>query len=228
MKIYKIYEKLKKSKKAVFTINEIRKISGIPNKNTVIYVNRMIEKKLLTRIERNKYTISDNIFVNGSQIFEPCYLSFNSGLYLHKQLDQIINIAQIVSPRNKKSFNSFQFIKIKPNNFFGYSWIEYENSYILLGDIEKIILDILYLPKYSRIQYAFNAIDECDIPKILKYVKKMENIAVKKRIGYLLELKGIKTNLYKNLKNWHKLNPNIKNKGKYNKKWKMWINEEIK
>ncbi|MFA5381544.1 MAG: hypothetical protein WC356_00090 [Candidatus Micrarchaeia archaeon] len=56
----------------------------------------------------------------------------------------------------------------------------------------------------------------------------MENIAVKKRIGYLLELKGIKTNLYKNLKNWHKLNPNIKNKGKYNKKWKMWINEEIK
>ncbi|MFA5381543.1 MAG: hypothetical protein WC356_00085 [Candidatus Micrarchaeia archaeon] len=74
MKIYKIYEKLKKSKKAVFTINEIRKISGIPNKNTVIYVNRMIEKKLLTRIERNKYTISDNIFVNGSQIFEPCYL----------------------------------------------------------------------------------------------------------------------------------------------------------
>lgn len=228
MNLYEINEKLKKSRRAVFTINEVKKYTGLSGSVARVYIHRMVKKGILYKVERNKYANSKNIFVIASQLAEPCYISFMSGLYLHQLLDQIVNIAQVVLPRHKKSFNSFQFVQFTPKRFFGYRWVKYENSYINLGELEKILLDMLYLPRYGRIVYVYNALENCDIKKLIAYAKRMGSEAVTKRLGYLLELRGYKTDLWKGLRNKHKLNPLIKRKGTFDSKWKLWVNEAIK
>lgn len=228
MKLEGIRKELSKSKKTVFSINDIIRYGKIGPASAKIYANRMVKKGLLTRISRNKYTISEDPFVIASQLFNNSYISFTSALYLYEIIDQVPSKIQLVSPlRSKIKLEWLKLIKFSPNKIFGIKRMKKEGSFIFVGRLEKVVVDIAYRPRYSRLLYAFHAIEKCDIKKIVKYAKKM-NIATKKRIGYFLDLKGIHTHLDKGLTGVHKLNPQSKKRGTFNKKWKLYINEKIR
>ena len=134
---------------------------------------------------------------------------------------------------SKKSYfiilGAYQFIKLKKT--FGYNREKMINGYAFVGEIEKIIVDSLFLPKYCPIVETIQAIDSTqDIKKLIDYALKMDSIVVLKRMGYLLELHDI--DVYKKVKNhlnkrYDLLNPQLPPTGKNNNKWKLKINEEI-
>ena len=104
---------------------------------------------------------------------------------------------------------------------------------VFIAEKEKAIVDSLYLPEYCPVDETYAALEaDLDLNKLISYALKMNSIVLLKRLGYLLDLRGIdihnqvrkKLNIRYDL-----LNPAFGRKGyKKSIKWKLIINEDVK
>jgi predicted transcriptional regulator of viral defense system len=88
-----------------------------------------------------------------------------------------------------------QFVTLKRTMIFGYKKERKENSYVVVADLEKAIIDCLYLPRYCRLADIFAILeedDDVDIRRLIEYARMSESEAVERRLGYLLDLIGMK------------------------------------
>jgi len=171
-----------------------------------------------------------------SYLVRPSYVSFLSGLYLHKFTDQIPLKVQVASPKQKKSisFNETEiaFIKLGPSRIFGYRKVPYGTSSLLLGEPEKVVADSLLLPRYCSISEIWKVIktNEFDYSKIIGYAKRMRSKVLLKRAGFLLDKAG--RDYSKELrpllsKKYEPLNPLKPKKGEKNRTWNIIVNEVL-
>ncbi len=231
-------EFIKKIKEFNLGIIKLTDASHIINKDrhyTAIYMKRLEDRGVINRIEKGKYVLSDtDISVVATNLVNPSYLSFLSGLSYHHKTTQIPILTQIVTAVSKKNIayqkNNIEFIKLDKKRIFGYKKEKFKNGYAFIGEIEKIIVDSLFIPKNCPLSELKNAFDEVKIDKIFKYAIKMDSIVTLKRLGYLLELQGI--DVYNKLKNklnkrYDLLNPLLRTNGEKNKKWMLKINEVL-
>jgi len=228
--MYELVDRLRKSKMAVFSLEDICRLGELERPEGSVYVHRMLRKNLIQRVLRGKYTIADDPFVISSQLINPSYISFLSSLYLHGKLEQSINTIFIVSPykrpRCKVLGMEVRFVKFRPSMIFGFRKVRKGGSYVSLAELEKTIVDILYLPRYTRISTVADLVREVDIQKLQDYAQRMGE-AVIRRAGYLLDRVGIKHELKPKTKCVYKLNPSIASLGTFDKKWLLYVNEEL-
>jgi predicted transcriptional regulator of viral defense system len=113
---------------------------------------------------------------------------------------------------------------------FGYKKERKENSYVVVANVEKAIIDCLYLPRYCRLADIIDILEEgdVDIRRLIEYARMSESEAVERRLGYLLDLIGMKHDIRPKSKTSYKLNPSIKEKGEFDNKWRIYVNEAIK
>jgi len=95
-----------------------------------------------------------------------------------------------------------------------------------------MILDSLLLPQYCPIDETIRALDDKDlnIDILSEYGIRMDSIVILKRLGFLLESKGIDVSdklEYKLNTKYDLLNPFLPGKGEKNRKWKLIINEVL-
>lgn len=233
-----IIKMLENSEKGVFSGNDISKIIKKPKRYSSLFLYRLKKKGLITEIERNKYTLKKtNLYIVFSNLVYPSYLSFLTAFSYYGLTTQIPKQIQIISLKSKKEcyFDNYmlKFIKFKVNRFFGYKREKSLGGFIFIAELEKAIVDSLFLPQYCPIDETSRALSESissiDINKLIEYALKMKNKVVLKRLGYLLEKNNI--NIYNKLKN--KINKRydyldlISKKGWKNKKWKLIINRGL-
>ena len=155
-----------------------------------------------------------------------------TALYLHNKIEQIINKIYIITTIARKplKINGMEivFVKTSRENMYGYKRVKKENSFIMLGDLEKTIIDCIDHMKYIPINYMIQAIKESDPIILQNYAEKSGKEGLIRRLGYLMDILNIKNRLKIKTKNIYKLNPKIKTKGKFNNKWHLYINEEVK
>ena len=230
MSLYSIASNLSSKEKKVFSNSEIKLYSGISANSTSEYIYRLIKKSLIYKIEKNKFAISTDPFIVGSQILFPSYISFFPAFYLYHFTDQTINELQIASSARKNNiiFNGMkiEFIYMKPELIFGYKKIKKDDSYIFLVDVKKLIIDIAYRPDIMGIL----PIGDIPLSRIKKktleiYLNKVKIEAVRRRVGYIMECLGMNLNIKPRNNSVYKLNPYNKNPGKYIVKWKLYDNE---
>ena len=231
MNIYEIKSKLERQEKAVFSINEISRLIGKPKNIAAVYANRMQKKGLLFRIEKNRLSVSDDIFIVASQLGFPSYLGLSTALYLNNVLPQIIDRIYIISPKQKRQMMIFDtdiiFIKFKPDMMFGYKKIRKGNSFVFVSDLEKTIIDILISRRYFNLGSVIQALKKADTEKLACYLTLLKKEHLNRRVGYLLDSLGIKHSIIRKTKTIYRLNPLRKEKGKFNNKWFLYINERI-
>ncbi|MEI7718971.1 MAG: hypothetical protein WCI72_03820 [archaeon] len=229
MNIYEIKQKLDEKEKAVFNLNEISRIINKPKNITSVYLDRMCKKNLLFKLEKNKYSITQDIFIIASQLIYPSYLGLTTSLYLQNEFSQIINRILVISPRQKKDMTilntEIKFIKIKPSLMFGYKKIKKENSYIFVSDLEKTIIDSLLYPTYLKIPNILELLKKTDKEKLIEYAKLTKKEVIARKIGFLLDLAKIPHDLKRKTKTVYKFNSKIK--GKFNNKWFLYTDEVI-
>jgi len=123
-----------------------------------------------------------------------------------------------------------QFVTLKRVMIFGYKKERKENSYVVVANVEKAIIDCLYLPRYCRLADIIDILEEgdVDIRRLIEYARMSEIEAVERRLGYLLDLIGMKHDIRPKSKTSYKLNPSIKEKGEFDNKWRIYVNEAIK
>jgi len=103
---------------------------------------------------------------------------------------------------------------------------------VFVAEIEKAILDSLFLPRYCPISETFHVLREVnlDYEKLFDYVRRFNSKIAAKRLGYLLEVAGIDAyDSLKNLisKNYELLNPLKPPKNERDEKWKIIVNEVL-
>jgi predicted transcriptional regulator of viral defense system len=238
--------------KGVFTIKEAVDILGKDAKRTM---SSLIRKKWILPLKRGLYAIVPlDIGVKGAESFilhdfvaasymaEPYYVGFWSALNYHGLSDQIPGTVFIATTKARPPLrvqNSwFRFVQLTKNRFVGSEKVEIDGREVEISDKEKTIVDCLDHPEHAGgIDEVAKAIffghEELDRVKVHGYALMMRNNAIFKRLGYLLEKTDL-FNAYKSLfegirltTGYSALDKGGARAGKYNERWKLFINADI-
>ncbi len=179
-------------RKTVFRIKDIEHLALCNNAYAKQILNRLKEKHLVRQISRNVYTIKTNIFVISSNIAYPSYISFWSASSYFGYTEQILSRIQIATTRKVKpiNFEGYAIVFIPIKHLFGYKKIQTEEGELFMVDPEKLIIDSLLYPKelgnFDEIEKIIvNA--EISTEKMIEYLKRVDNMSLIKRAGYLLD-----------------------------------------
>lgn len=232
MKSTEFLKKLNELQQAVFTSNDVQKLTGFTKDYLKVYLFRLKQRKLIREVEKGKYALSLHPFIIASNVVFPSYISFLSAYFYYGLTTQIPRTAQVISSHSKKELKledyKVQFIKIPPLRIFGYYKEKFMDKNIFVAEKEKAIIDSLYLPRYCPLDETNLALQsEINVDKLIAYALRMDSIVLLKRLGYLLELHGI--DIYTTIKSklnrrYDCLDPDLKKKGQKSEKWRLVIN----
>ncbi len=223
------------TKLAVFTPKDVSRVIGKPADYVYTYLNRLTRRKLIERIEHGKYTLLETSIESvATNLLYPSYISFLTAFYYHKRTQQIPREISVVTAKSKKALDfrgyKIRFIRFKPDKIIGYQRMQNGNIWYL-GDLEKSIVDSLYMPENCSIADSLIALKEgVNQDNVVEYCKRMGSVVTMKRAGFLLELQGIDVHdsfeKHLNMK-YDALDPQLPKKGTRNKKWHLIINTEV-
>jgi len=230
-----------------FTIQEALDHLKIDRNLIKYYLKVLSEAGFIKRIGKGVYALtpdpkeppSIHEFVLTSLFIKPSAIAYWSALNYYGLTEQIPNITFIQTPRKRGygrivEFNNkkFKIVTVKPSKFFGLSTVKIGKRDVNITDPEKTVVDCLDKPKYcGGIIEVIKALKNASLnqEKLLRYVQRMGNKAILKRLGYISEQLGLgleeKIQLSdKDRKNFSLLDPTMPARGKFNYKWGLLEN----
>lgn len=171
------------------------------------------------------------------------YIGYYSALQIHNLItqpslkEQIVVSKQIRPSKIKIKEVPFQFIYHNEKHFFGTKkiWIDNFNK-VICSDLEKTIIDCLFKPDYSGgiVEIAraiYISRDKIKFNILLEYAIKFNSQAVVKRLGFILEILKIETNIIEDLQKLKTnsvvlLDTELPKSGKIKTKWSIQQNIE--
>jgi predicted transcriptional regulator of viral defense system len=172
------------------------------------------------------------------------YIGYYSALQIHNLITQpslkekVVVSKQLRPSEIKIKEVPFQFIYHNEKHFFGAKkiWIDSFNK-VICSDLEKTIIDSLFKPDYAGgiVEIAraiYLSKDKINYNTLLEYAKKFDSQAVIKRLGLLLEILEINTNIVNELQKLKTvsnivLDTELPRTGKYISRWSIQLNLEI-
>lgn len=179
----------------------------------------MVKRGLLLRLKRGLYYLipyekaADTFMPDWHLLAEPLtkgtnhYIGYYSALQIHNLItqpslkEQIVVAKQIRPSQIQIKGVTFQFIFHNENHFFGSKkiWIDSYNK-VLCSDLEKTLIDCLFKPDYAGgiVEIAralFISRDKIKFNQLFEYSVRFNSQTVIKRLGFLLELLDIKTDI---------------------------------
>ncbi len=173
------------------------------------------------------------------------YIGYYSALQIHNLITQPSLKEQIVVSKQLSPSEiiikevSFQFIYHNEKHFFGAKKMWIDNFHrVLCSDLEKTFIDCLFKPDYAGgiVEIAraiYISKEKIKYNTLLDYTKRFGSQAVIKRLGFLLELLEIQTNIIDELQklktaSYIVLDTELPRNGKYNKRWSVLQNLDTK
>jgi len=232
MNLYEIRDVLAMTRMAVLTPRDIARVTGFNRTTAYVIASRMLKRGLLRRVEKGRLSLSDDPFIVSSQLVYPSYISFATALYIHGRFQQTVDVAFVVTSRRHLPLRfegmRVEFVRMPPRCIFGFRKVQRGSSYIMLADVEKAIVDILCRPRYTGVACTRGALEEgIDVANFERYVLGMNEESVLRRAGYLLDSVGIEHSLRPRTRTPYLLNPSLGTRGKYEKEWRLYVNEVV-
>lgn len=245
---------LSEAKKRIFTVEDARRILGGKPVSVNSLLRKLVNGKKIIRLERGKFLITppeswrqgdylEQGITLAANLISPYYLSFWTALNYYGYTEQSSKTIFVVTERTKKALKiggiRFQFVKFLPEKFFGFEKVWFDNQQVNMADREKMIVDCLDQPRYCGeitevAKVLWNGQKEIDLDKLVAYSNRMNNFAIAKRLGFLLEiLKLGSSQIIKNLQSkisqgYSLLEPFGSKTGNYNSRWKLLVNVDPK
>lgn len=234
--------------KKIITIEEMLRNHQGERESLYAALSRLEKKGWIERIEKGKYMIIPlgaekgkytlNEFVIGSLLVKPYAIAYWSALHHYGLTEQIPNTVFIQTTTRKKKQKieifgvEYRIVRIKETRFFGIKKTWIEEVQVNITDKEKTIVDCLDKPQYcGGIVEVAKALKngKFDENKLTKYVNKLGNSGVIRRLGFLCDLLGIDISLPNiNTRNYLYLDPSMPHKGPKSAKWRLIVNLDEK
>jgi predicted transcriptional regulator of viral defense system len=203
---------------SIFTLEDAVRLLNDNKRSVSRLVSSLVRKRKLQRIEKAKYLLippmawkrgefSEQGAVIATQLIEPYYLSYWTALDIYGWTEQPSQTIFIATTKQKASLKvqgmTFKFVRLKPKRFFGYRERWNGPHKVTVADMEKTIVDCLDQPRYcgeivEAVKGIWNGRDEIDFSKTLTYAVRMNNGAIIKRLGYIMETLEILTPEFRN------------------------------
>jgi predicted transcriptional regulator of viral defense system len=238
--------------KHIFSIQDAKRVA---KDNTKKILHSLVEKKWVLPLKRGLYVIVPldigvkgadayiiHNFVIAGNLTTPYYIAYWSALNYHGLSDQIPSSTFIAITQAKKPLRildmEYHFVRLERNKFYGIMEIEVEGSIVKVSDPEKTIVDCLDHPEHAGgidevARSIYFSHEELDFKKIKDYAKRMKNITILKRLGFILEKTGLLEKYrfvfagFKPSKGYPALDKLSPKKGTHNSKWGLLINKEV-
>jgi len=226
-----VYEGLRKNNLLIFKIKDLCLLLNFNRIRAYNIIKSLKKKKIIKKAGKGFFSFNDvNDFVIAQRLSYPSYISFWSALNYYGFSDQTPKKIFVATAKYTKEINNFKYIFLSKNKFFGYKQV----GEIVIAEKEKVIIDSLLFPKYSGgikeiSKSILAALNEINIKKLLDYGLKINNKAVLKRMGFILENAKVNKNIINKIeshigKGYELLDPSFKRGGYINKKWQLYIN----
>jgi len=255
--------KLFEEGKRIFTIADARKAAsycGMAGNYVVEALHHLSNTGWLTRLKRGLYVISSSFpgmtpvheFEIAMALVQPSAISHWSALHFHGMTEQIpqrvyitttqaVPISRAVKIQNisQRSFSRevngilYEFIKIKPERFFGIKDFWVGEAKISITDPERTFIDGLISAKHfggwAEIYSAFEShISSLDLVKMIDYSLRLD-VVIAKRLGWIMEKAGVEDSILRKLetvpiKDYRVLDSSGPRKGTCNKRWMIQEN----
>ncbi|MEW5746402.1 MAG: type IV toxin-antitoxin system AbiEi family antitoxin domain-containing protein [Nitrospirota bacterium] len=213
----------------------------------------------IVRLHKGLYALSSAVpgvvpaheFEIAMALVEPAAISHWSALHHHGLTEQVprrvfvlttteTSIPRVRGEKAKEVQNgypvagiTYQFIRVKPERFFGAEKVWVNEARVMVTDPERTLLDGLSMPRYcgdfAEVLHAFEIRGAAlDLDRIIKYALRLD-AAVAKRLGWVLEQRGIEPSKLEPLaalrtKGYRTLDASGPRKGPYNHRWMVQEN----
>lgn len=235
---------ISKSGLIVFGVQEAQRLTGFSRITVHNLLASLTKKGLVLKLLRNKYCLKETVlesqFAVAVNAFIPSYVSFWSALSFYGFTEQQVRVVQIASVKQFKRIElkeiSVHPITVKPKNFFGYV----KGNGFIIASKEKALIDSALNFKNvggfnEFVKCLKNAWSEINKELFVEFLLKTGNKSLNSRLGFLVEELGLplSKNLLKGIhskcsQGYVKLNPSKTKSNKYNKKWKIIVNDSVK
>ncbi|MDX9864545.1 MAG: type IV toxin-antitoxin system AbiEi family antitoxin domain-containing protein [Anaerolineaceae bacterium] len=219
-------------------------------------LGRLVRKGWLQRLERGLYMIipleagpkrlwSENALLLAGHLISPGAVAYWSALRFWNMTEQIPQIQFIQTTKRKRPLTiqgtEFQFIHVVERYFFGNVTRKIEDTFIMVTDREKTLIDAASRPDLSGgivqlAQAMKSSMNSIDWNKVEQYLEQWGGGVVAKRLGYLAETLSLpipdvdsKINRWQNMisKGISQLEPGSGRTGPVITRWQLQINVPI-
>ncbi|MDD2672504.1 MAG: type IV toxin-antitoxin system AbiEi family antitoxin [Candidatus Omnitrophica bacterium] len=241
-----------RQKKRIFTFKDAAKAYGSSGQSLRELLSTLVRRGWLQRVEKGKYLIlpfeagrerewTEHEFIIASYLIQPYYIGFRSALNYYGYTEQVSRTVFIASTRRKQRSSleisgvTYRFVLLSERKFFGFKQISIDGYQVNISEPEKTIVDCLDQLRYcGGISEVAKALwygrDELDFIKMAEYSRRNGNRAASQRLGYLIEMLGLKAGkavdiLLQSISNRYAVVDTLSEpKGKYIDRWKVIIN----
>jgi len=164
------------------------------------------KKHYIQKIVKGYYRFSDaniseyELFTISNKIYVPSYISLEMGLSYYHLIPESVYGITAVSSNKTKSYNTrigtFTYRKIKSELFFGIRLVHVNNQNYLIGEMEKVILDFLYLNPNIKTKDQIDALrinhetlsNDLNMDRLMSYSQIYNNLALQNRVKLITNL----------------------------------------
>lgn len=216
-----------------------------------VLANNLAKKKWIILLNRGVYLIvplsagskphyTEHEFVIASHLVSPYYIGYWSALNFHKFTEQTplqVFVATTKRIKNKEILSTkYNFITVRRKKFFGSASFTIGAHKVRITDPEKTIADALDHPEYCGgigevAKSLWNGRENLSFYNVVMCADRMENSAIVKRLGYLVEWLNLPVDKGTLSRMNHLLSPGISpldptapRRGSYLTKWNLLVN----
>ena len=185
----------------VFSLADIRMLDGSFHRRRL---NEWQDKGYIRKIIRGYYVFADTdtaepaLYEIANRIYAPSYVSFETALAYHGLIPESVYGVVSASTRKTSRFKtfagSFSYRTVARRAFFGYSAEEYGRGRFTMAEIEKALVDYLYLHPAAGPEGDFSDLrlnagtwrQKVDGRKLAEHAGRINRKSLSKRVKQLL------------------------------------------
>ncbi len=248
---------LNRQTKGPFGIGEAAKILDLSHTRTTRLLAYFAARGWLNRLRKGLYVTvplgtlhpsqrKEDAWITATKVFDPCFIGGWSACEHWGFTEQIFNSVIVItsqSVRRKRSeIQGTIFIvkHVSGEKMFGTKTVWREQIKVAVSDPSRTVADLLSDPRLGGgIRHTASILREYFESKhrndslLIQYLDNLDNSAAFKRLGYIIESFGIKASelisecLERLRKGFSALDPAVKTKGHYLRRWNLRINSKL-
>ncbi len=239
-----------------FSLRDVEEITGLRGSSARTLIHKAERRGLITRLRSGLYTLVPfelgraTEYVGDPYVIarEMCegrsyFLSHATAMELHRMVTQpqftIYVSSTLRTPPRSVHGHEYRFLTLKPADFFGLTqvWVTKQQT-VTVSDKERTLLDALRQPQYAGgIPEVAKALwisrDGVKIPRLLDFVQHFSSGALRRRLGFLLELYQMASAAQleplrsKLTSTYDRLDPTLPKSGSFHSRWRLQLNVGI-
>ena len=237
-----LLSKLATERLTIFSVAEVCRFLGCSRNSAYRMLYSLKQKGWVRSVVAGKYQLltmagqpTEDLPVLACNLAWPSYISFWTALNYYKFTEQTSKTIFLATTRRKREIRigdvRVQLVQLDQKRFFGYTRVDR----ICIAEKEKAIVDSLTFPRYVALSEVCKALDaasgEVSFEKLVEYTIRMGNASLNKRLGFLIELVGVKLapELLKTIRmnigrGYSLLDPTKPRSKIYDKRWMLNVN----